>query len=107
MNWTLPGTNNTVEQTFWNTDEGMRSLFQNMSDFFTNSGQNYAMAQWFNQNFGAERNRYNVDAIQDKDLTFEKWLQGRAPHLANQFNLQPASLRGSQPGFTRPNRQLW
>lgn len=106
--WTLPGNSgSTLSRTFWDSDEGMRALYQNMSDFFSNGGQNWVLSNWFQNAFGAERNRYNQAAIDNKDLSWEGWLQQRAPQLMNDFAALPASLRGSQPGFTRRGRDLW
>lgn len=108
MNWTMPGQpDNPTQKEFWNTDEGMRALFQNMSDFFSNGGQNSAMAGWFNNLFGAESNRYKAEAIQNKDLDFGQYLQQRSPQYMALFNALPATLRGSQPGFMRRGRDLW
>lgn len=107
MNWQLPGSGTPLQSAFWNSDEGMRALFQNMSDFYSNSGRNAGMASWLSSMFPASRSRYGVAAAQNPSLTWESWLQEQAPHLLSLFESQPASLRGSVPGFYRPGRQLW
>lgn len=64
MRWTLPGDpNNAVQHEYWNTDEGQRALFQNLSDYFTNNGQNTVLANWFSKMFPDALNRYHAAGI--------------------------------------------
>lgn len=108
MDWQLPGDpNSPVQKDFWNTDEGMRALYQHMADYFTGGGQNTIMGSWFNNQFNNVANRYKAEAIQNPNLDFGSWLQNNAPHLAGMFSSLPATLRGSDPNFMRRGRDLW
>jgi hypothetical protein len=108
MNWAFPGNTNQIQKDFYNTDpNGMQSLFQNLNDFYANQGQNLPMASFFKSMYGQEQNRYNMQAIQNPELTWGQWLQQRAPQLFNNYNMLAPSMRGQNPGFVRPGREVW
>ena len=108
MNWSF-GNPNQLQRDYWNDPNsgGMRALFQSLGDFYSNQGRNSPMAAFFNNMFGAEQNRYNLQAISHPGLMWDDYLQQRAPELMNMFGQLPPSLRGLQHGFVRPGREVW
>lgn len=111
--WRMPGTPNetTLNQDYWGTAEGRRSIWQNFSDFFgQQQGANGSvMKSWFDENFFPEQQRWQQEVFNNpqQDMQFWDYLQNRQGGIYNEFRNRAPSARGQRPGFAVPTRELW